>query len=158
MKNSKLYYLLEDVTNSAFESLVQESEYNFDAVLALKLKIVDNNIVIDKYIIESTVHNIYGTNKIYYNIYDSDTNEYLYKDICLFITVKIIINLKLNNKPINDYLIILDTKYGSLLNSALFYKNKIEHERNKRNIYMAKYDGNLMNLSSIRTQIENFDK
>lgn len=158
MKDTNLYKTLEEVTNNAFMSLLSESEYNNDATLALKIKTTDNEIIIDNYTIEIIKYNIYDTIKYYYNIYDNITNELLYKDICLFITAKTIVNLKLKERSINDYLIILDTKYGSLLNNALFYKSKINGATTKRNTYMAKYDGCMMNLNTIRAQIENFDK
>lgn len=156
--SNALYDKLEKISNEAFISLMEESAYNIDANLALNMRVDENKIYIDNYIVEMIKYNVYDIEKYYYNIYDLSEDKLIYKDICLFITVKIIIELKLKKKAINDYLLILDTKYGSLLSNTLFYKNKLDNLSKNRNTYMAKYDGCIMNLGRIRSQIENFDK
>lgn len=158
MSISSFYDKWEKISNEAFNSLVEESAYNIDANLALNMRIDGDKIYTNYYIIECIKYSIYDVEKYYYNIYDSQTNELIYKDICLFITVKIIIHSKIKNKSVSDYLLVLDTKYGSLLSNTIFYKNKLYKMNDNKSTYMAKYDGCLMNLSRIRSQIENFDK
>lgn len=154
----------EKVSEEAFHSLVNESKYNIDAKLALNMKKRGNLIYIDNYIIKINKTIIYQTEKYFYDIIDltDDEDTPLYSNICLFETVLIIMKILLKDgRKIlqNDSLLVLDTKYCSTLSSLLYYKNRIKITNNdKKNIYMAKYDGDLMNLDRISNQIKNFDK
>lgn len=159
-KNQNLYKNWEKISNEAFLSLLEESVYNIDATLAINMKLSQNKLYIGNYIIEILSYNLFGTDKFYYNIIDNINKEILYKEVCLFTTVKTIIEFLLRKKIVSENLLILDTKYNAILSDVLFYKNKLQQVSDKRNkhIFMAKYDGGLMNLSRIRSQIENFDK
>lgn len=154
----------EQVSEEAFHSLMNESRYNIDAKLALNMKKRGNLIYIDNYIIKINKFKIYQTEKCFYDIIDITENENtpLYKNICLFETVLKIIKilLKEGRKILqNDSLLVLDTKYCSTLSSLIYYKNRIKISNNyKKYVYMAKYDGDLMNLDRLSNQIKNFDK
>lgn len=154
----------EKVSEEAFHSLLNESNYNIDAKLALNMRKSGNLIYIDNYVIKIKKTILYQTEKCFYDIIDltEDKNIPLYSDICLFDTVLVILKvlLKEKRKPLqNDPLLVLDTKYCSVLSSLIYYKDKIKISNDeKKHIYMAKYDGDLISLSRISNQIKNFDK
>lgn len=154
----------EKVSEEAFHSLLNESKYNIDAKLALNMRKSGNLIYIDNYIIKIKKSKLYQTEKFFYDIIDvtEDENSPLYSNICLFDTVLIIMKILLKDGrkllP-NNSLLVLDTKYCSTLSSLIYYKDRIKITNSeKKHIYMAKYDGDLMNLDRISNQIKNFDK
>lgn len=155
---SELSKNFEKVVNDTINDLVSESFYNYDAKLALSSgKISDNVIKVENFIIRLKKEDIHGTDKIFYDIYDEKHNKLIAKNISLFITVLYIIKNYKNNTFCTELqnIINLDKSYKIKFCDVAFQKRMIKETLNKekREIYNAKYNGNIDALGRIKSQI-----
>jgi hypothetical protein len=155
---SELSEKFEEVLNDTIKGLASESHYNFDAKFALSSVKLSNNIIrVDNFIIKLKKENLYGTEKIFYDIYDERENKLVASKLSLFITVLYIIKNYRKNTYCSEYqsVINLDNNYQIKFCDIAFQKKMIKETSNKekREIYNAKYHGNIDALNRIKSQI-----
>jgi len=146
---------LDDISNDAIKSLLEESDYNFDAKMAITSNRYDNKIKIGNYNVIVKKENIYDIEKNYYDIYFYD--KLVAKEVSLFLTViKFIQKNKQNMISTNiKNLLQVDRHYDIIFNELCYQKKLIKNtkDHNKRELYIAKYDGMWLSLVRIKSQI-----
>lgn len=145
----------EDVSNDAIKSLLEESDYNFDAKVAITSHRDKNKIKIENYTIIVKKESIYDIEKNYYDIYYND--ELVEKDVSLFMTVIKFIQKNKPNMVSTDIKTLLqfDRHYDMIFNDLIYQKKLIQNTKDnyKRELYIAKYDGMVLSLARIKSQI-----
>lgn len=145
----------EDVSNDAIKSLLEESDYNFDAKMAITSHRDNNKIKIGNYTIIVKKENIYDIEKNYYDIYFND--ELVEKDVSLFMTVIKFIQKNKPNMVSTDIknLLQFDKHYDMIFSDLAYQKKLIQNtkDQNKKELYIAKYDGMWLSLARIKSQI-----